>query len=116
MTVALATAAGGEDDLASDKLSHLRNVGNGFASLIYDILPSDGYVELMERCTSLWDSLTKIPNLPKLLVCTAYVYHFTHFFYKLLSPYFRWIVTKTFSGISLSRKPRAQWRQPLMGK
>ncbi len=69
MTVALATAAGGEDDLASDKLSHLRNVGNGFASLIYDILPSDGYVQLMERCTSLWDSLVKIPNLPKLLVC-----------------------------------------------
>ena len=74
VTVALATAAGGEDDLASDKLSHLRNVGSGFASLIYDMSTSDGCVELMQRCTSLWDSLMKIPDLPKLLVCTLYVY------------------------------------------
>ncbi len=77
VTVALATAAGGEDDLASDKLSHLRNVGSGFASLIYDMSTSDGCVELMQRCTSLWDSLMKIPDLPKLLVCTCIVCIYT---------------------------------------
>ena len=69
VTVALATAAGGEGDLASVKLSHLKNVGRGFAALIYDVSTSDGYVELVHRCKSLWDSLAKIPKLPKLLVC-----------------------------------------------
>ena len=68
MTVALATAAGGEGDLAHDKLSHLRTVGSGFASLIYEVKESDDYRMLKERCTSLWEALEKNRNLPELLV------------------------------------------------
>ena len=68
VTVALATAAGGEGDLAHDRLSHLRTVCSGFASLIYHIRETDGYMQLMEGCKSLWKALEKNPNLPKLLV------------------------------------------------
>ncbi len=66
--VALTTAAGGEGDLASDRLSNLRTVGSGFASLIYEVNESDGYRVLQERCISLWDALEKNRNLPQLLV------------------------------------------------
>ncbi len=68
VTVALATAAGGEGDLASDKLSHLRTVVSGFASLIYEVKESDGYQTLQERCRSLWEAVAKNKDLPHLLV------------------------------------------------
>ena len=69
VTLALATAAGGEGDLAHDKLSHLRTVGSGYASLIYiKGRERDDYKMLMERCTSLWEALDKNHHLPELLV------------------------------------------------
>ena len=68
VTVALATAAGGEGDLAHDKLSHLRTVGSGFASLIYEVKKTDGYLQLIEKCNSLWEALDKNRDLPDLLV------------------------------------------------
>ena len=68
MNVALATAAGGEGDLSHDKLSHLRTVGNGFASLIYNFPQDAGFIELKEACTYVWEALNKNENLPKLLV------------------------------------------------
>ena len=68
VTVALATAAGGEGDLAHDKLSHLRTVGSGFASFIYNISDQDGYKQLEVKCKSLWEALEDNPRLPKLLV------------------------------------------------
>ena len=68
MNVALATSAGGEGDLSHDKLSHLRTVGSGFASLIYNFPENAGFVELKEACTYVWDALSKNPNLPGLLV------------------------------------------------
>lgn len=37
VTIALATAAGGEGDLTKDKLSNLRTVGSGFGALIYGL-------------------------------------------------------------------------------
>ena len=37
VTIALATAVGGEDDLTKDKLSNLRTVGSGFRALIYEL-------------------------------------------------------------------------------
>ena len=74
VTVALATAAGGEGDYASDNLSRLRTVGSGFASLIYEVKESDGYVQLKERCRSLWEALEKNRDLPVLLVCKLHKY------------------------------------------
>ena len=67
-------SAGGEEDLATSKLSSLRNVGNGFSSLIYDVPKTTSYIELMQRCTLLWDSLEKTSKLPMFLVseCTLY--------------------------------------------
>ena len=74
VNVALATAAGGEGDLSHDKLSDLRIVGNGFASLIYDFPKNAGFIELKEACTYVWDALKKKPSLPQLLVspCCSY--------------------------------------------
>ena len=75
VNVALATAAGGEGDLSHDRLSHLRTVGSGFASLIYNFPESAGFVQLKEACKSVWDALEKNENLPKLLVTTSFVYY-----------------------------------------
>ena len=69
VTIALATAAGGEGADVHDRLSYLRTVGSGFASLIYEIKETDGYVQLIEKCRSLWGALEKNRNLPELLVC-----------------------------------------------
>ena len=68
VNVALATAAGGEGDLSHDKLSDLRIVGSGFASLIYNFPKKAGFNELKKACTYVWDALDKKPNLPQLLV------------------------------------------------
>ena len=82
VNVALATAAGGEGDLSYDRLSHLRTVGSGFASLIY-IFPGDtNFFKLKEACKSVWDALDKNENLPKLIVIISYYYgnlYFAHF-------------------------------------
>ena len=75
VNVALATAAGGEGDLSHDKLSDLRIVGNGFASLIYDFPKNAGFIELKEACTYVWDTLEKKPSLPQLLVSPYYTYY-----------------------------------------
>ena len=69
VTVALATAAGGEDDYANDKLSSLRTVGSGFGSLIYNLKADTGSLVLRRRCTSVWEEFRKNPNLPEMLVC-----------------------------------------------
>ena len=68
VTIALATAAGGEGDFTHDCLSDLRTVGSGFASLIYQLPPDTGYKELVKRCKSLWDALKDYPMLPEMLV------------------------------------------------
>ena len=75
MNVALATAAGGEGDLSHDKLSHLRTVGSGFASLIYNFPDDAGFVELKKACTSVWEALDKNENLPKFLVIISGLYY-----------------------------------------
>ena len=66
--MALATAAGGEDDLANDRLSSLRTVGSGFASLIYKLKENTGFQELAQRCSSVWEAYQNDRNLPKMLV------------------------------------------------
>ncbi len=69
VNVALATAAGGEDDLAHDKLSNLRAVGSGFGSLIYKLPKDAGYRQVSEGCRTLWDALKNNPKLETMLVC-----------------------------------------------
>ena len=83
VNVALATAAGGEGDLSHDKLSHLRTVGSGFASLIYNFPEDAGFVELKKACKSVWDALEKNENLPKLLVIFLAYYNNYHNIYVL---------------------------------
>ena len=68
VNVALATAAGGEDDLAHDKLSNLRTVGSMFGPLIYKLPTSAGYAVLAKRWESLWQTLQNSQDLPKKLV------------------------------------------------
>ena len=68
VNVALATTAGGEDDLAHDKLSDLRTIGSGFGALIYKLPDDAGYAVLAQRCTSLWEALKNNQDLPNKLV------------------------------------------------
>ena len=72
VNVALATAVGGEDDLANDKLSSLRTVGSGFSSLIYKLDPKTGFRDLCKRCSSVWKAYDDDRNLPKMLVGAIY--------------------------------------------
>ena len=72
VTIALGTAAGGEDDLANDKLSRLRTVGSGFSSLIYELKDNAGFAELCDSCSSVWTAYNNNPFLPDMLVsCIA---------------------------------------------
>ena len=68
VNVALATAAGGEDDLAHDQLSNLKTVGSAFGALIYKLPKETGYADLAKRCESLWEALQNNPDLPNKLV------------------------------------------------
>ena len=68
VNVALATAAGGEDDYANDRLSNLRTVGSGFSSLIYNLEPDTGFEELCKRCESVWVAYRDNRKLPRMLV------------------------------------------------
>ena len=68
VNVALATAAGGEDDLAHDKLSYLRTVGSVFGPLIYKLPTNAGYADLAKQWDSLWETLQSNQDLPKKLV------------------------------------------------
>ena len=68
VTIALATASGGEDDYTRDALSNLRSVGSGFATLIYQLPEETGYNELEECCESLWESLLHDSKLAEKLV------------------------------------------------
>ena len=68
VNIALETAAGGEDDLARDKLSDLRTVGSGFGALIYKLPDDAGYADLARRCTLLWEALRNNQELPNKLV------------------------------------------------
>lgn len=69
VNVALATAAGGEDVFTRNRLSDLRTVGAGFASLIFDLELDADFNTLLRKCEPIWEALTHNPNLPELLVC-----------------------------------------------
>lgn len=64
----MATAAGGEGALITDKLSFLRTVGGGYASLIYKLPENADFDLFRQNCNDLWDSLRHTPQLPQLLV------------------------------------------------
>ena len=68
VNLALATASGGEDDLAHDKLSDLITVSSGFGALIYKLPTDAGYAELARQCGSLWEALQDNQDLPNKLV------------------------------------------------
>ena len=68
VTVALATAAGGEGDMTTDKLSFLRTVGSGFGPLIYKLPQNASYQTLQELCKTLWVTLATAPNLAYMMV------------------------------------------------
>ena len=79
VNLALATAAGGEGDLAHDRLSDLRTVGSGFGALIYKLPDDAGYAELARRCRSLWEALQNNQDLPnKLVRIQSHCKHFHH--------------------------------------
>ena len=68
VTVALATAAGGEGDMTTDKLSFLRTVGSGFGPLIYRLPKNADYHRLQDLCKTLWVTLESAPDLPDMMV------------------------------------------------
>ena len=69
VTIALATAAGGEDAYTRDRLSDLKTVGSGFKDLIYNLPSNADYRLLVNRCNkSLWAALKSTPSLPDMMV------------------------------------------------
>ena len=68
VSIALATAAGGEDDYTRDRLSNLRAVGSGYSTLIYNLPLSTSYKQLEKKCESLWEALRHYPDLPNWMV------------------------------------------------
>ena len=85
VNVALATAAGGEDDLAHDKLSTLRTVGSHFRPLIYNLKKSTDFETLAAGCKLVWEAMECTPSLPKLLVSSP---RYKIFSFSLLSDSF----------------------------
>lgn len=57
-----------EDDLSNDRLSNLRTVGSGFASLIYGLKEDIGFRTLYDRCLSVWAAYQKNMKLTDILV------------------------------------------------
>ena len=72
VTVALTTAAGGENDYAHDRLSNLRIVGSGYSPLIYSLPQNASFTDFKRACVSVWNSLDSNPMLPELLVSLCY--------------------------------------------
>ena len=68
VNVALATAAGGEDDLTHDKLSNLRTVGSQFGPLIYNLKDDTDFETLAAGVKLVWEAMERTSSLPKLLV------------------------------------------------
>lgn len=104
VTLALTTSAGGEGDLVHDKLSHLQTVGIGFASFIYNIKDTDGFFELKEKCSSVWEALKSNDKLPQLLV--------SHEIFSRLHVH---IIT-LYAALLICRKPIPLSRQPFVLK
>lgn len=68
VSLSLATAAGGEGDLVDDKLSHLRALGGGLASLLYHLPENSGTVELSKALEPVWSVIDDNKELPVILV------------------------------------------------
>lgn len=67
VSVALHTASG-EGDLATDYLSRLTIIGNGYCPLIYELSPDSSFDKFVECCTKVWDALKQTPSLSEDLV------------------------------------------------
>ena len=74
MSVALHTTAG-ESDFDSDRLSNLKNVGNGFGPLIFDLMETKSFEAFRQGCIEVWDAMDNAPDLPKKLVSSALFQH-----------------------------------------
>ena len=68
VTIALYTAAGGEGDLNTDRLSNLRKVGSAFSKFIFELPEDAGYQVLLEHCEDLWETLEQNRDLPNIMV------------------------------------------------
>ena len=81
--MSLATAAGGEGDLVHDRLSNLRTVGSGFASLLYKLPETSSCCDLLKACAPVWNALNDYPALPELLVSYSFVNMTIHSIYSI---------------------------------
>ena len=61
----------GEGDLASDKLSHLKMIGTGFGSLIYDLKNDPSFETFKTSCKKVWKAMEQTPHLLRLLVSSS---------------------------------------------
>ena len=68
VTIALYTAAGGEGDLNTDRLSNLRKVGSAFSKFIFELPEDAGYQVLLQHCEDLWETLEQNRKLPEIMV------------------------------------------------
>ena len=66
--VEVATSTTGEGDYHLERLSLLHSVATAYSSLIFDVDDNIGFIELYNKCDSLWKALKENPQLPEYLV------------------------------------------------
>ena len=61
-------SAQGQGDVEVQKAKSLHAAAMGYAPLIYDLQPTDGFQAFLRQCQHVWRSLAADPNLPQHLV------------------------------------------------
>ena len=72
--VEVATSTTGEGDYHLERLSLLHSVATAYSSLIFDVDYNIGFIELYNKCDSLWKALKENPQLPEYLVISVYYF------------------------------------------
>lgn len=70
--VDLAMMSAGESDIETDRVSFLHTTALGFGQFIFDLNGEVGFIQLMDKCQSVWKEIKENETLPeKLVMCTT---------------------------------------------
>ena len=87
----------GQGDWEVTKVSCLHAAVSGFAPLIYDLKPTDGFSEFYERCKDVWQAYEADSNLPKKLVSDVIILYNINYQYKPKCPKSHYINSSSIS-------------------
>ena len=72
--IEVCSSTAGEEEFNMKRLSYLHNVGNNFASLIYELPNDAGFDKVDEKCKAVVNLLEKNPKLSESLVSILKVF------------------------------------------